>query len=179
MPASSHPAVWRSGIPIPVTLPDMTVVGPTEMGISEHEHPEVQISMTFVAQSSRGKTKAIMGSPTHFSLHPSGMPHGRKSDGAQSLATVFSRAYMDQAADEFLRRSRIAMLVLLFCSEQFWLFHLDNVRWALQRTLFREVSKKLPGSLADLRMHKSRYSLRIGPSRFRFASVCADLLHPR
>jgi AraC family transcriptional regulator len=83
----------------------MTVVGPTEMGISEHEHPEVQISMTFVAQSSRGKTKAIMGSPTHFSLHPSGMPHGRKSDGAQSLATVFSRAYMDQAADEFLRRS--------------------------------------------------------------------------
>jgi AraC-like DNA-binding protein len=83
----------------------MTVVGPTEMGIPEHEHPQVQISMTFVAQSPLSKTKAIRDFPAHFSLHPSGMPHGRKSDGAESLATVFSQAYMEQAADELLRRS--------------------------------------------------------------------------
>jgi hypothetical protein len=102
---SSPPAVWRSGIPVPVTLPDMTVVGPTKMGIPEHEHPEVQISMTFVAQSPLSKTKAIWDFPTHFSLHPSGMPHGRNSDGAESLATVFSQAYMEQAADELLKRS--------------------------------------------------------------------------
>src|ERR1035438_3385283 len=72
MSASPQTATWRSGIPIAVTLPDMTVVGPTEMGIPEHEHPEVQISMTFVAQSPLGKTKAIRDFPTHFSLHPSG-----------------------------------------------------------------------------------------------------------
>jgi AraC family transcriptional regulator len=83
----------------------MTVVGPTEMGIPEHEHPEVQISMTFVAQSPLGKTKATSDFPIHFSLHPSGMPHGRKSDGAESLATVFSRTYVEQAADGLLRRS--------------------------------------------------------------------------
>jgi AraC family transcriptional regulator len=105
MSASPQTATWRSGIPIAVTLPDMTVVGPTEMGIPEHEHPEVQISMTFVAQSPLGKTKAIRDFPTHFSLHPSGMPHGRKSDGAESLATVFSQAYLEQSADEPLRRS--------------------------------------------------------------------------
>jgi AraC family transcriptional regulator len=83
----------------------MTVVGPTEMGIPEHEHPEVQISMTFVAQLPLGMTKGIGDFPTHFSLHPSGMPHGRMSDGAESLATVFSQAYMEQAADELLKRS--------------------------------------------------------------------------
>lgn len=105
MYVSSRPAVWRSGIPIPVILPDMTVVGPTGMGIPEHEHPEIQISMTFVAQSPRGKTKSIRDFPRHFSLHPSGMPHGRNSDGAESLATVFSQAYIEQAADELLRRS--------------------------------------------------------------------------
>ena len=105
MSASSHPAVWRSGIPIPFTLTDMTVVGPTGMGIPEHEHPEIQISMTFDAQSPRGKTKSIRDFPGHFSLHPSGMPHGRNSDGAESLATVFSQAYIEQAADELLRRS--------------------------------------------------------------------------
>jgi AraC family transcriptional regulator len=75
------------------------------MGIPEHEHPEVQVSMTFAALSPLGKTKAIWDFPTHFSLHPSGMPHGRKSDGAESLATVFSPAYMEQAADELLKRS--------------------------------------------------------------------------
>jgi AraC family transcriptional regulator len=105
MYVSSRPAVWRSGIPIPVILPDMTVVGPTGMGIPEHEHPEIQISMTFVAQSPRGKTRSIRDFPGHFSLHPSGMPHGRNSDGAESLATVFSQAYIEQAADELLRRS--------------------------------------------------------------------------
>jgi AraC family transcriptional regulator len=103
--ASPKTAAWRYGIPIPVTLPDMTVVGPTEMGIPEHEHPEVQISMTFVAESPLSKTKAIRDFPTHFSLHPSGMPHGRMSDGAESLATVFSQAYLEQAADELLKRS--------------------------------------------------------------------------
>lgn len=105
MSASPQPATWRSGLPVPVVLTDMTVVGPTEMGIPEHEHPEVQISMTFVAQSPLGMTKGIRDFPTHFSLHPSGMPHGRKSDGDESLATVFSKAYMEQAADELLRRS--------------------------------------------------------------------------
>ena len=74
------------------------------MGIPEHEHPEVQISMTFVAQSARGEMKAT-DFPSHFSLHPSGMPHGRKRDGAESLATVFSQEYIEQAADELLRRS--------------------------------------------------------------------------
>src|SRR5450631_3455016 len=105
MSPTTIPAAWRSGIPVPVTLPDMTVVGPTKMGIPEHEHPEVQISMTFVAQSPLGKTRAITDFPTHFSLHPSGMPHGRKSDGGESLATVFSQEYIEQAADELLRRS--------------------------------------------------------------------------
>ena len=105
MPVSPQTASWRSGVPISITLPDMTVVGPTEMGIPEHEHPEVQISMTFVAQSPLGKTKATSDFPIHFSLHPSGMPHGRKSDGAESLATVFSRTYVEQAADGLLRRS--------------------------------------------------------------------------
>jgi AraC family transcriptional regulator len=103
--ASAQTATWRSGIPVSVTLPDMTLVGPTEMGIPEHEHPEVQISMTFVAQPPLSKMKAITDFPTHFSLHPSGMPHGRKCDGAESLATVFSQAYLEQAADELLRRS--------------------------------------------------------------------------
>lgn len=103
--ASSHPAVWRSGIPIPVTLPDMTVVGPTDMGVPEHEHPEVQISMTFAAQSWSGKTRSISDFPGHFSLHPSGMPHGRKRDGSESLATVFSQEYIQRAADELLRKS--------------------------------------------------------------------------
>src|ERR1700688_629022 len=105
MPPSPQPATWRSGLPIPVVLPDMTVVGPTNMGVPEHEHPDVQISMTFVAQSPPGEAKAMNDFPAHFSLHPSGMPHGRKSDGAESLATVFSQAYVEQAADELLRRS--------------------------------------------------------------------------
>jgi AraC family transcriptional regulator len=105
MSSSPQTATWRSGIPIAVNLPDMTVVGPTDMGIPEHEHPEIQISMTFVAHSPLGRTKAARGFPTYFSLHPSGMPHGRKSDGAESLATVFSQAYIEQAADELLKRS--------------------------------------------------------------------------
>jgi AraC family transcriptional regulator len=105
MPPSPQPATWRSGLPIPVVLPDMTVVGPTNMGVPEHEHPDVQISMTFVAQSPPGEAKAMNDFPAHFSLHPSGMPHGRKSDGAESLATVFSQTYVEQAADELLRRS--------------------------------------------------------------------------
>jgi AraC family transcriptional regulator len=105
MAPSPLPATWRSGLPIPVVLPDMTVVGPTVMGVPEHEHTDVQISMTFVAQSPPGKAKAMNDFPAHFSLHPSGMPHGRKSDGAESLATVFSQTYVEQAADELLRRS--------------------------------------------------------------------------
>ena len=99
MSTTSQPSAWRLGLPIPVTLPDMTVVGPTQMGIPEHEHPEVQISMTFIAGSSARRATSIEDLPRHFSLHPSGMPHGRKSDGAESLATVFSQAYMEQAAD--------------------------------------------------------------------------------
>jgi AraC family transcriptional regulator len=105
MSPSPQLAIWRSGLPVPVVLPDMTVVGPTNMGVPEHEHPDVQISMTFVAQSPPGKAKAMNDFPAHFSLHPSGMPHGRKSDGAESLATVFSQTYLEQAADELLRRS--------------------------------------------------------------------------
>jgi len=104
MSSSPQTATWRSGIPIAVNLLDMTVVGPTDMGIPEHEHPGIQISMTFVAHSPPGTTKAVWGFPTYFSLHPSGMPHGRKSDGAESLATVFSQAYIEQAADELLKR---------------------------------------------------------------------------
>jgi AraC family transcriptional regulator len=105
MSLSSNPSIWRSGIPIPVTLPDMTVVGPTDMGIPEHEHPEIQINMTFAAQTLGDKAKAINDFPAHFSLHPSGMPHGRQSDGGESLATVFSKTYVEQTADELLRRS--------------------------------------------------------------------------
>jgi AraC family transcriptional regulator len=105
MSTSFQPSTWRRGLPILVILPDMTVVGPTEMGIPEHEHPEVQISMTFVAESRLIKSRAIGDLPRHFSLHPSGMPHGRKSDGTESLATVFSKAYVEQAADELLKRS--------------------------------------------------------------------------
>jgi AraC family transcriptional regulator len=83
----------------------MTVVGPTDMGVPEHEHPDVQISMTFLAPQLPGRATAMNDFPAHFSLHPSGMPHGRKRDGSESLATVFSQTYVEQAADELLRRS--------------------------------------------------------------------------
>jgi AraC family transcriptional regulator len=106
MPTARQPNIPRSALLVPVVLPEMTVIGPVDMRLPEHEHPEVQITMNFIAPPSPGKGNAMKDYPSHFSLYPSGMPHGGKeSDGAELLVTVFAPADIEIAADELLRRS--------------------------------------------------------------------------
>jgi hypothetical protein len=89
MPTARQPNIPRSALLVPVVLPEMTVIGPVDMRLPEHEHPEVQITMNFIAPPSPGKGNAMKDYPSHFSLYPSGMPRGGKeSDGAELLVTV-------------------------------------------------------------------------------------------
>lgn len=106
MSTARQPNFPRSALLVPVVLPEMTVIGPVDMRLPEHEHPEVQITMNFVAPPLPKRGKAMKDYPSHFSLYPSGMPHGGKeSDGAELLVTVFAPADIERAADELLRRS--------------------------------------------------------------------------
>jgi hypothetical protein len=106
MSTTRQPNIPRSALLVPVVLPEMTVIGPVDMRLPEHEHPEVQITMNFVPLPLPNKGKAMKDYPSHFSLYPSGMPHGGKeSDGAELLVTVFAPADIEMAADELLRRT--------------------------------------------------------------------------
>jgi hypothetical protein len=54
-----QPNIPRSALLVPVVLPEMTVIGPVDCSCRSTKHPEVQITMNFVAPPVPGKGKAI------------------------------------------------------------------------------------------------------------------------
>lgn len=85
--------------------------GPVGMRLLEHQHSKIQVGMQFVSLQKSRKLRMTNDIPMYFSFIPSGKPHaGQWRDGTEAVIALPSRAKVERAADELLRRSSSAIV---------------------------------------------------------------------